>query len=55
MALRIDKAFGLSLGTVMQMQNSFDIAPFQKRVAVIKFSRFTPEAAAAAAGKGRNS
>lgn len=31
MALRIEKAFGLSLETLMRMQNSFDIAEARKR------------------------
>jgi plasmid maintenance system antidote protein VapI len=26
MVLRIDKAFGVSIGTLMRMQNSYDIA-----------------------------
>lgn len=47
MALRIEKAFGLSLDTLMRMQNSFDIAQVRKRAADIKVVRFTPKAAAA--------
>lgn len=31
MALRIEKAFGVSMETLMQMQNSFDIAEARKR------------------------
>jgi len=31
MALRIEKAFGVSMDTLMQMQNSFDIAEARKR------------------------
>lgn len=31
MALRIEKAFGLSMETLMRMQNSFDIAETRKR------------------------
>ncbi|ATI80608.1 HigA family addiction module antitoxin [Sphingobium yanoikuyae] len=46
MALRIEKAFGLSLDTLMQMQNSFDIAQVRKRAADIKVVRFTPKAPA---------
>lgn len=31
MALRIEKAFGVSVETLMQMQNKFDIAQIRKR------------------------
>ena len=31
MALRIEKAFGVSMDTLMQMQNSLDIAEVRKR------------------------
>jgi len=31
MALRIEKAFGVSMDTLMRMQNSFDIAQTHKR------------------------
>lgn len=31
MALRIEKAFGVSMDTLMRMQNSFDIAEIRKR------------------------
>lgn len=47
MALRIEKAFGLSLDTLMRMQNNFDIAQVRKRAADIKVVRFTPKAAPA--------
>ncbi len=40
MALRIEKAFGVSLDTLMRMQNSFDIAQIRKREKDIKVSRF---------------
>lgn len=53
MALRIEKAFGLSLDTLMQMQNSFDIAQVRKRAADIKVARFAPKSASA--NKARNS
>jgi addiction module HigA family antidote len=36
MALRIEKAFGVSMDTLMRMQNSFDIAGARKREADIK-------------------
>lgn len=32
MAIRIEKAFGVSMETLMQMQSSFDIAEVRKRV-----------------------
>lgn len=45
MALRIEKAFGVSMDTLMRMQNSFDIAQARRREAEIKVQRFTPNAA----------
>lgn len=51
MALRIEKAFGVSMDTLMRMQNSFDIAQARKRsdeihVAPYKHGRQTQGAAA---------
>jgi antitoxin HigA-1 len=40
MALRIEKAFGVSMDTVMRMQNSFDIAETRKRSGEIKVARY---------------
>jgi addiction module HigA family antidote len=40
MALRIEKAFGVSMDTFMRMQNSFDIAQARKREGEIKVSPF---------------
>ena len=40
MALRIEKAFGVSMDTLMRMQNSFDIAQTRKREDEIKVARF---------------
>ena len=40
MALRIEKAFGVSLDTLMRMQNSFDIAQARKRAGTIKVAPF---------------
>jgi addiction module HigA family antidote len=40
MALRIEKAFGVSLETLMQMQNSYDIAEARKRADKIKVAPF---------------
>ena len=39
MALRIEKAFGVSMDTLMRMQNSCDIAEAQKREGQINFAR----------------
>ena len=40
MALRIEKAFGLSMDTLMRMQNSFDIAQARKREGEIHVERY---------------
>lgn len=40
MALRIEKAFGVSMDTLMAMQNSFDIVETRKRAAEIKVEPF---------------
>jgi addiction module HigA family antidote len=40
MALRIEKAFGVSMDTLMRMQNSFDIAQARKREAEINVAPF---------------
>lgn len=40
MALRIEKAFGVSMDTLMRMQNSYDIAQTRKRASKIKVTRF---------------
>jgi addiction module HigA family antidote len=40
MALRIEKAFGVSMDTLMRMQNSYDIAQTRKREREIKVTRF---------------
>ena len=40
MALRIEKAFGVSMDTLMRMQNSYDIAQARRRSAKIKVARF---------------
>ncbi len=40
MALRIEKAFGVSMDTLMAMQSSFDIAETRKREAEIKVEPF---------------
>uniref|UniRef100_E6VLA8 Plasmid maintenance system antidote protein, XRE family n=1 Tax=Rhodopseudomonas palustris (strain DX-1) TaxID=652103 RepID=E6VLA8_RHOPX len=40
MALRIEKAFGVSMDTLMRMQNSFDIAKARKHADEIKIARY---------------
>jgi addiction module HigA family antidote len=40
MALRIEKAFGVSMDTLMRMQNSYDIAQARRRAGKIKVARF---------------
>jgi antitoxin HigA-1 len=44
MAVRIEKAFGVSMDTLMRMQNSYDIAQARKRAGQIKVVRFKGEA-----------
>lgn len=40
MALRIEKAFDVSMETLMRMQNNYDIAQTRKREADIKVGRY---------------
>jgi antitoxin HigA-1 len=40
MALRIEKAFGVSMDTLMRMQNSYDIAQARKQEGQIQIARF---------------
>jgi addiction module HigA family antidote len=42
MALRIEKAFGVSMDTLMRMQNSYDIAQARKREGENHVARFRP-------------
>ena len=44
MALRVEKAFGVSMDTLMRMQNSYDIAQARKREDEVKVARFQKEA-----------
>ena len=44
MAIRIEKAFGVSMETLMRMQNSFDIAQAHKRESEITVARYVPKA-----------
>ncbi len=46
MAIRIEKAFGVSMETLMRMQNSFDIAQAHKRQGEIAVARYVPKATA---------
>jgi plasmid maintenance system antidote protein VapI len=46
MALRIEKAFGVSMDTLMRMQNSHDIAQARKREKKIKVRPFKGRLAA---------
>src|SRR3546814_2899121 len=56
MALRIEKAFGVSMDTLMRMQNSYDIAQDRRRegeihVAPYAHTQLDPSASSAAAHK----
>ncbi len=44
MALRIEKAFGVSMDTLMRMQSSYDIAQARKREGDIKVAPYQPAA-----------
>lgn len=44
MALRIEKAFGVAMDTLMRMQNSYDIAQARKREGEIDVARFEGKA-----------
>ena len=44
MAIRVEKAFGVSMETLMRMQNSFAIAQAHKREAEIAIARYVPKA-----------
>ncbi|HYW46985.1 MAG TPA: HigA family addiction module antitoxin [Bryobacteraceae bacterium] len=46
MALRIEKAFGVKMDTLMRMQTSYDIAQTRKREKEIRLRRFHPAAEA---------
>jgi addiction module HigA family antidote len=43
MAIRLDKAFGVSLETLMRMQNTFDIAKARARAGEIEVARYAPD------------
>lgn len=42
MALRIEKAFGVSMDTLMRMQSSYDIAQTRKREKLIRVRPYNP-------------
>jgi addiction module HigA family antidote len=44
MALRIEKAFGVKMDTLMRMQASYDIALTRKRQSAIKVTSYHPKA-----------
>jgi addiction module HigA family antidote len=44
MAIRVEKAFGVSMDTLLRMQGSFDIARARQRAGQIKVARFRPPA-----------
>ena len=46
MALRIEKAFGVKMDTLMRMQSSYNIAQTRKREREIRVRRFQPPAEA---------
>lgn len=43
MALRVEKAFGVSMDTLMRMQSSYDIAQTRKRAGEINVGLFQPK------------
>jgi len=47
MAIRIEKAFGVSMETLMRMQNSYDVAQARMRYEAIHVARYVPSADAA--------
>ncbi len=42
MALRIEKAFGISMDTLMRMQTSYDVAMLRKQKPAIQVRRYVP-------------
>ena len=46
MALRIEKAFGVKMETLMRMQSAFDVAKTRSREKQIRVPRFHPRAEA---------
>ena len=50
MALRIEKAFGPKMDTLLRMQTAFEIAETRQREHTIRVARYRPRRKAAAAG-----
>src|ERR1022692_4611189 len=50
MAIRIEKAFGLSMETMLRMQNGFDIAKARRRADEIVVARYVPNETAGTRG-----
>lgn len=46
MALRVEKAFGIRMETLMAMQTAYDVAQMRRRASTIRVSRFVPRPAA---------
>lgn len=42
MAVRLEKAFGVDMETLMRMQNGYDIAQARQRAKAIRVARFRP-------------
>ena len=42
MALRVEKAFGVSMDTLMRMQNSYDIVQARKRAGEMNVAPYQP-------------
>jgi addiction module HigA family antidote len=53
MALRIEKAFGVSMDTLMRMQGSYDIGQARKKEDKISVVRYQPKSRTASAGSRR--
>ena len=46
MAMRIEKAFGVSMDTLLRMQTSYEIAETRRKASRIRVKPFTPKMAA---------
>ena len=51
MALRLEKAFGIDMETLMRMQSSYDIARTRRRESSVRVSRYAPAVTLAEAGR----
>jgi len=52
MALRLEKAFGADMETLMRMQSSYDIARMRLRTDSVKVPRFAPKTLPGKSGAG---